>query len=333
MQRATLRAAFVLSMILAGCGGGATEAPAGEASAGGESNVARAPVGPPQSFLPAGTKVIARVDMARVRRSPLGPDIASAMRSTPTWQRLAGGSGVDPVQDFDAILVGGDAIYTDRRVVVLRHPHTEADVRQRILAMAIDRGATPAWRDAGGLAAIAWPMERTTIAYSLVITAPHELVLAPDDDLERIVEVARDHARRRPAGSDALVEPGLLAMREGEIATMDVGVPLPARDGYPAPPQQTRVEIDERADGSAAVAIAAVFASDVEASAARQWLDGQRSYYASQMMVRAIGMHRPLEDATVALEGTQLALGTYLTTDELRRALGMMALSQLASAP
>ncbi|UJR79991.1 hypothetical protein [Sandaracinus amylolyticus] len=329
MTRATLRASLVLFAILAGCGSTAEE-PANEATSGSETEVARGPSGPPPSFLPAGTKVIARLDMARVRRSPLALDIASAIRSTTTWQRLAGSSGVDPVQDFDAILVGGDAVYSDRRVVVLRHPHTEADVRQRLLAMAVDRGSQPAWRDVGGFAAIAWPMERTTVPYSLVITAPHELVLAPDDDLERIASVARDHALRRPEGSEEALEPQLTSMREGEIATMLVGVPLPAREGYPTPPQRTNVLVDEGPDGRAVIAIDAQFASEAEASAAQTWLDQQRAYYASQMMVRAIGMHRPLEEATVAVQGTQLALGTHLTTEELRRMLGLMALSQVA---
>lgn len=270
--------------------------------------------------------------MTRVRRSPLAADIASAMRATPTWQRLAGSSGLDPVQDFDAILVGGDALYTDRRVVVLRHPHSEADVRQRVLAIAVDRGAAPAWREVGGLPAVSWPMERTRVPYSLVITAPHELVLAPDDDLERIAAVAREHAARRPAGSDAVLEPELTSMRETEIATLDIGVPLPARDGYPTPPQRTRVDVDERADGAAVIAIRADFTSDTEASEARQWLDAMRAQYASQTMVRAIGMHRPLEEASVSIDGAQVAMGTHLTSEELRRVLGLMALSQLAQA-
>src|SRR5690606_27443743 len=139
----------------------------------------------------------------------------------------------------------------------LRHPHTEAEVRQRLLAMAIDRGAAPAWRDVEGLAAIAWPMERTSVTYSLVITAPHELVLAPDDDLERIAAVARDHASRRAPGSDTVLEPQLTSARATEIATVTIGVPLPGRDGYPAPPQRTRVDVDEREDGAAVIAIRA----------------------------------------------------------------------------
>ncbi|MDQ3035441.1 MAG: hypothetical protein M3Y87_23755 [Myxococcota bacterium] len=320
--------------VAVGCGGGGAgeaEPSAAETSGGEATAIAAAPSGPPLSFLPQGTKVVARLDMARVRRSPIASDISSAIRATETWQRLAGTSGIDPVQDFDAMLVGGDALYTDRRVVVIRHPRTEAEVRQRILAMAIDRGAAPEWREVFGLPAVPWPMPRSSVSYSLVITAPNELVLAPDDDLERIAAVARDHAARRPARSTAAIEPQLAAMRAAEIATIVLDVPPPARAGYPEPPQHTLVEVDESAAGDAVIAIHSEFESEAQASAAHAWLRQQVQFYSGQMMVRAIGMNRPLEEARFALDGTRLALGTHLTPDELRRLLGMLALSQLAS--
>ena len=48
------------------------------------------------------------------------------------------------------------------------------------------------------------------------------------------------------------------------------------------------------------------------------------------MMVRAIGMNRPLEEMRVEQSGPALDLGMFLTTEEIRRTLGLMALSQLA---
>lgn len=320
----------VLLALAIGCGGsGAAEPVAENETSGGDALPEVAPAAPPMSYLPQGTKVVARLDMARVRRSPLAPDISSAIRSTETWQRLAGSSGVDPVQDFDSIVVGGDALYTDRRVVVLRHPHTEAEVRQRILAMAVDRGAPPAWRDVEGLPAVSWPMQRSAVAYSLVITAPNELVLAPDDDLARIATVARDHASRREAGTSAVIEPQLTDRRASEIATVTLGVPPPAREGYPEPPQRMTVHVDENAAGDAELAIASEFETEAQATAAHAWLQQQARHYAQQMMVRAIGMNRPIEEARFDLRGTHLDVGTRLSVEELRRLLGVLALSQL----
>lgn len=314
------------------CGGGAAEThEEAEASTGGET-VARTPSGPPESYLPQGHKVLMRIDVARIRRSPVAPDISSAIRASTTWQALAGDSGADPIQDFDAILVGADELYTNRRVVVLRTPHDEATVRDRVLRMADGRaeaaGAPQAWREVEGLSVISWPMPRIDVPYSLAITGPHELVLAPDDDLPRIAAVSRDHAMRRQ-GEEA-IEPHL-TMRASEISTMVVGVPLPRYDGYPDPPESLRAEIDERdGDGAAMIAIHTEFADEARASAGRSWLEQQSAYYAQQMMVRAIGMNRPLEEMRVTQTGAAIDLGTSLTTEEVRRALGLMALSQLA---
>lgn len=330
MRRHTSLVLPALALALSACGGAATEPEPSASTNGGEEVVTVAePIGPPPSFLAQGTKVQMRIDVARIRRSPLAPDISSAIRASTTWQALAGSSGADPIQDFDAILVGGDALYTDRRVVVLRHPHTEAEVRRRVLQMAVDRGTIAEWHEVAGLPAVSWPMQRVEVPYSLVITAEHELVLAADDDLERIAAVARDHALRRAAPTDA-IEPQLV-MRAGEIATAIIDVPLPGRTGYPEPPQRTLVQVDERdGDGAAVIAIHSEFTTDAQSTAAHAWLDQQAAFYAQQTMVRAIGMNRPIEEARFAHAGTGLDIGASLTTDELRRALGLMALSQLA---
>jgi hypothetical protein len=315
---------------LAACGGagGERDASEGSTSAGGE-RASAIPSGPPPSYLAAGTKVVGRIDVARIRRSPLAPDIASALRSSATWQALAGSSGLDPVQDLDAILIGGDAVYTDRRVVVLRHPRTEAEVRDRILRMAVDRGAQPVWRDlGGGLAATSWPMEGSSVPVSLVITGEHELVLAPDDELDRIASVARDHAARRQ-GRDVAIEPHLADFRATEIGTFTFDVPLPARQGYPEPPARSRFALDEGPTGEAMISAHAEFDTEAQAIAAEQYVSQQAQYWSQQMMVRAIGMHRPLEQARIVRQGEQLDLATSLTAEELRRALGLMALSQL----
>jgi hypothetical protein len=60
--------------------------------------------------------VLARLDMARVRRSPVAADVESAMVATQTWQNLAGGSGIRPVQDLDVMVLGADGVYANGRV-------------------------------------------------------------------------------------------------------------------------------------------------------------------------------------------------------------------------
>jgi hypothetical protein len=325
-----LATALLVGAEAAGCGSGAagareTEAPGGGLTAGADAP-RRHPEGPPPSFLAAGTKVVARVDVGRVRGSPVGPQIAETLRASPTWQALTGRSGADPIQDFDAILVGADRIDSDRRIAVLRHRHTEAELRRRVLQLAIDRGSDAAWRQVDGLAAIAWPV-RASVSYSLVMTAEHEIVLAPDDELTRIAEVARDHAARR-SRPEAVIEPGL-SFREREIATFVLEAPLPRRDGYPEPPQRMRMEFDELDAGGVRIAVHAEFASVAEARNGHEWLRAQAQHWSQQMMLRAIGMHRPIEQARIVLAGTSVDVGTELTTEEVRRLSQLLELSQM----
>lgn len=319
-----------------------------ESSAGGEQGAQLDT--PPSSYLPQGTKVIARIDFARVRQSAIAPDISSAIRASETFQHLAGGSGLDPVQELDSMLVGADALYTDRRIVVLRHRQSDADVRQRVLAMAVDRGATPGWREIAGVSAIDWPIvpaatriasadssvqtgaePRASVEYSLVITGPHELVLAPTDDLPRIAEVARDHAARRGADANRVIEPELAAMRPLELVTASMDAPPPAREGYPDPPQSMRLVVDHDEAGDVHIAIGSAFETESQASAAERWLSERIAFYGQQMMVRAMGMNRPLEEARLSREGTRLDIATHLSTEELRRLLGLLAISQMSS--
>jgi hypothetical protein len=324
---------------LIGCGDANTQPSSNETAstgntAGGELEAARDT--PASSYLPQGTKVIARIDFARVRQSALAADISSAIRASETFRHLAGGSGLDPVQDLDAMLVGADALYTDRRIVVLRHRQSDAEIRQRVLAMAVDRGANPGWREVSGVSAIDWPIApagepQTSVNYSLVITAPHELVLAPSDELPRIANVARDHAARRGADVEQVIEPELSAMRPLEIITASMSAPPPARAGYPDPPQSMRLLIDHDEAGDVHIAVGSVFETESQASAAEQWLSERIAFYGQQMMVRAMGMNRPLEEARLSREGMHLDIATHLSTEELRRLLGLLALSQVSS--
>ena len=52
-----------------------------------------------------------------------------------------------------------------------------------------------------------------------------------------------------------VLEPHLTSMRPTEIATFNIGVPLPARAGYPDPPQTTRVDVDATPEGHAVIAV------------------------------------------------------------------------------
>jgi hypothetical protein len=285
-------------------------------------------VGPPQSFLVMPPRVFVRVDVARVRASPVGPDISSAIRSTQTWQTYAGSAGIDPIDSFDAIVIGADAVYSNRRTILLRHTQTDAQVREAILRMSVARGGAPTWTEVGGLAVVE-PPQTLTVPHSVVLSAEHEVVLTPSDDVTRVVGIAHDQASRRTTPEQP-IDP-TLAFAANEIVVAHIDDPPARRPGWPEPPQRYDVWVTE---DPVTHGIDLRFHGDFDTAehchASREAVAQLAAQYANQMLVRAAGLSHPLEALELTEQGTGLDGHTSLTLDEVRRALGAMALMQMS---
>lgn len=315
-------------LLLSSCGPSPVlEAHEEEGTTGGE-EASTTPTGPPPSFLVMPTRVFARIDVARIRASPLGPDISSAIRSTQSWQTYAGSSGIDPIASFDAIVIGADAVYADRRTILLRHTQTDAQVRDAILRMSVARGGAPTWSDVDGLP-VAVPPQTLTVPHSVVMTAPHEVVLTPSDDVTRVAGIAHEQTARRATPEDAM-DPSL-AFAPNEIIVAHVEEPPARRAGWPEPPQRYDVWVTEDpATHGVELRFHGDFDTPEHCHASREFVAQQAAYYGSQMLVRAAGLNRPLDALELTETGTALDGRTTLTLDELRRALGAMALMQMS---
>jgi hypothetical protein len=304
-------------------------APAEAPTAGGEAVAAAPaePVGPPQSYVTDGDTVVMRVDMARVRDSALSADIASLVRSYPTWRELLGSSGIDPVRDFDRVLVAAPSAVTGRGTMLIRHHLSDADIREAVLSMSVDRGTQPAWREVGGFDVVDWPAE-TDPPRVVVLTGPGELVVTTPNDLDRVVAVAADHRTRR-AGEE-LVEPAL-QLGDGTIATV-VAEQLTeyARRRMRHPPEAFEVVLrDDGEEGRLRLRAQGTYADAETAEAARSYYLEQRDFYAEQMLVRAVGLDRPLREATIEADGARVDVSASFTEEEIQRVLGLVALGQL----
>jgi hypothetical protein len=317
---------LVLAMAVIGCGPSPTAVARedGEATSGDEGPAS----GPAPSFLPEAAPVRIRVDVTRIRRSPVAPDLGSALMATESFRAWAGSSGLDPIRDLDGILVSSDALYSDRRVMLLRYVGDESALRDRILRMAVDRGAPPVWREVQGFAVVDYPDASLPVPHVMVLTASHEMVIAPAEELERIVAVARDHAARRGSDAERIVEPQYV-FAEGEVLRIDSADAMPTYPGYPAGPERFVVQMTDDTGGTHAdLNVHGDFATEAACTEARTFLETQRGMYADHMMVRAAQLDRPLREATFTQAGAALDIHVDFTADELRRALGAMALLQ-----
>ncbi len=318
---------------LAGCGGSsaATETtPAPQASAGGEAEPAPPPrpTGPPASYADD-AHVVVRIDMQSVRDSTLANDIGSLVRGYPTWRDLLGSSGIDPVRDFDRVLVAAPALVSDHAMILVRHHLGNARIREAVLSMSVDQGERPEWREVEGFSVVDWPAE-TRVPRVVVLTGENELLVTTPDDLEHAIAVARDQAARRTSG-DELIEPAL-QLDDGLIATVQADeVGENGRQRMQHPPDAFRVTV--RHDGEQAdrvlLAVEGTYADDQHAEDARQYYVERRDFYAGQMLVRAVGLDRPLREADIQAHGNTVDVNASMTEEEIQRVLGLLALGQV----
>ncbi|MGF1465658.1 MAG: hypothetical protein ACFCGT_05960 [Sandaracinaceae bacterium] len=332
-RRAYAALAAVAGLLASACGGGdagdATIRPA-DPTGGGEAPAVVAtpavPTGPPLSYVRATDKVRVRVDMERVRASRVSRDLTSLIRSYPSWQELLGASGIDPVEDFDRVILLAPSVVSTTSVLYVRHHLSEDDVRSAVLRMATDRGTPPAWREERGFPVVAWPAE-TEVPRHVVLTGPGELVVGVEADLPRLLDVAEDHRLRRTGGDEAL-EPAL-ALPEGAMVTLVVEE-VPEEQRAQVPHSPTSLDVVVRADLEQAerylLDAVGSYPDEESAEAARAYLEEQRDRVVGQALVRAIGLDRPLRQATVSADGERLELHADFTDEELERMLGVVAL-------
>lgn len=322
-------ATAALSALL-GCGGGAAreEAPPAQATAGDETvPEAARPTGPPASYA-SDARVVVRIDMEAVRGSALSNDIGSLVRSYPTWRELLGSSGIDPVRDFDRVLVAAPALVSDQSRIFIRHHLGNARIREAVLSMAVERGQRPEWRDVSGIPVVDWPAQ-TDVPRVVALTGENELVVTTPDDLDGAIAIARDHAARRSAETD-LIEPAL-QLEEGLIATVVADEVGENGRRLRHPPEAFRVTIqhDGETEGRILLSVQGTYADDAHAEEARQYYAQQRDMYAGQMLVRAVGLDRPLREANIEAHGNTLDVRASLTEEEIQRVLGLVALGQV----
>ncbi|MCB9593623.1 MAG: hypothetical protein H6719_12895 [Sandaracinaceae bacterium] len=332
MTSPTRLTALSLSLLLIACGGDADEPDTSADTSGGEAVVVAPEVatGPVRSYVAEDAAVTMRLDMTRVRASAVSADIASLVRAYPAWQQLLGSSGIDPVRDFDRVLVTSATTATDSGTMLIVHNLTNERVREAVLAMAVDRGARPEWRQEDGFDVVDWPAE-TDPPRVVVLTGAHELVVTTTAELPGILAIAHDHRLRRQA--DEVVEPAL-ALEDGVIAMVhatQVSERMAARIEHP--PQGFDLELrDAPGDGEEdrmTIAIRGGYADAAAAEAARAWAVQQRDFYAGQMLVRAVGLDRALRDAQITAQDSDLVIDASFTEEEVQRVLGLLAFAQI----
>jgi hypothetical protein len=177
--------------------------------------------------VPAESGVVARIDLAQMRASANASDYAELLRLSHTHAHLFADLGIDPIEDFDRVVIAAPTLVHQRTLVVVRHRRPLGDIVSRVERESAARSWPLEWSRSEGFRHVRWPC-RSWIPRQVVVTGPRELVIAPDEVLADVVVAARDHLARAPDGSP--IEPSLASAVPGELARIwaTQGLPLVA---------------------------------------------------------------------------------------------------------
>jgi hypothetical protein len=285
---------------------------------------ASAKAGALASFSPRGTQLALRLDLDRVRDSPLAEDVGALLAALPDVQLLLDGSGVVPMRDLSRLFLASPDLRRSHVVMAGRYVGDETLPRNAVESLARARGTQAPWRKARGIPVAAWQNADST-ARVLALIGPGLFAITREEDLARVLAVARALAHRKQpsALSDAAAAQALVTMADGEMLGLAVEnaksfirgprtEQAPERLELSVRQAADRVEVDSKAE----------FTTPEQADAAERFWSHVRDQYAGHPLVALIGLDGVLRDTTFALHGNLLHVHSTLPVTRARLLIG-----------
>jgi hypothetical protein len=294
------------------------------------------PPGPEAEFgtraLPPGAQLALRMDMARIRNSPLAPNVRRLLANIPDWQAVLGGSGLEPVDDLERVLIASPNLHRSRVVIAGRHEGDPALPRDIVARMAETRGKSAEWTTAEGIPVAAWHDDDTTERLIALIGPGHFAISRPED-LPRVLAIAQARQARKarasadsePSGPDPTAwGEALLSLGDDEAITLEVeGARNFARGPMAARfPTRLRIAAVEHPNGLVRLATEGSYDSTDEATAARDFAEQVREAYARNVFLQLSGLGNVLKEAELSQDGSTLRLRLDLNVAQVRLLLG-----------
>ncbi|MEM7437471.1 MAG: hypothetical protein AAF436_20125 [Myxococcota bacterium] len=283
------------------------------------------PVGPSTitgpSRIPPGAQLALRIDVERIRRSPLGPDVTKFLAAVPDWQLLLDGSGIEPVQDLDRLLVASPNLQRSRLVLAGRHHGGAAFVTDSVQRMAKSRGRRAPWTRRHGVRTAPWHNRDATRRTIAALGANHFTITRPQD-LGRVLAMAKARELRDPEDEGLVPARGpdaLLSMGPDEAISLEIeGVHRFVRGNLQHVPARLRVAVRETGENRATVTALATFASDVKAQHASAFWQNVVDFYSQQLFVSLAGFRKTLKGLSLTPEGDRIKVSFDLNADQVR---------------
>ncbi|MBT8470950.1 MAG: hypothetical protein KJN97_19555, partial [Deltaproteobacteria bacterium] len=273
------------------------------------------------SRIPPGAQLALRVDLRRVRESPLGPDVTAFLRGVPDWQLLLAGSGIDPVADLDRLLVATPNLQRSKLVLAGRHRRGEGFARKSVKRLARSRGRSVRWQRRFGVPTATWhnlDQTRRTIA---LLSTKH-FSISRRQDLERVLAMAQARELRDAKKEGLIAARGpdaLLSMGPEEAISLEVeGVHRFVIGSIKHVPIRVRLAVRETGADEATVSVLATYESEELAREASVYWKKVATFYSQQLIMSLAGFGKTLRRMDFAPDENRIRVSFKLNADQIR---------------
>ena len=273
------------------------------------------------SRLPPGAQLALRIDMKRVRESPLGPDVTRFLHGVPDWQLILAGSGIDPVADLDRLLVATPNLQRSKLVLAGKHRRDATFARKSVKRLAQSRGKTVRWKPRYGVQTAPW-YNRDRTPRTIALLSTHHFSITRRQDLRRVLALSK--ARElRDAEEEGLVAArgpdALLSMGPEEALALEVeGVHRFIVGSVKNVPARLRLAVRETGPNEATVSALATYATPLEAREAATYWKKVATFYSKQLIVSLAGFGKTLRRMDFQANEERVTVTFKLNPDQIR---------------
>ncbi len=273
------------------------------------------------SRLPPGAQLALRIDMKRVRESPLGPDVTKFLRGVPDWQLILEGSGIDPVEDLDRLLVATPNLERSKLVLAGKHRRDATFARVSVKRLARARGKPAPWKPRFGVPTAPW-RNRDETPRIIALLSDRHFSITRREDLERVLALAQTR-ELRDAEKEGLVAArgpdALLSMGPEEALALEVeGVHRFVIGSVKHVPIRLRLAVRETGPDEATVSVLATYASAEEADAAAAYWKKVATFYSQQLVLSLAGFGKTLRRMELQSDEEWVSVVFKLSADQIR---------------
>ncbi len=274
--------------------------------------------------LPPGAQIALRVDMGRIRSSPIADDIRALVAAIPDWKALLDGSGISPVDQLDRLLIATPDLKRSKVVLAGRYVGSVQIVEDAVTRLAAKAGEKAPWHPESNVQVARWYNADDTPRV-IALVGPQHFTISRIEDLPRVLAIAAARAARHAADAGPVELPAdaLLSMDENEGISLEVdGVERFIKRAPRGVPAKLRVAAIEVPGPAISVRARLVFADGEKAADALRFWEAVRKSYSRNGLVMLLGMAEPLREAVLELKEQELAIRVELSVDQTRLILG-----------